>query len=177
MKRIMILLFLFLMSLSNISAQTENIEIDDRHYAGGSFGLQLGSLTNINVAPHYGYYFLKKLSAGIGMSYQYYHNKYYQPPLDLNIFGGSVFARFDIIDQIYLHAEYEVLTYKTDIFSPMREFENIISENLLAGAGYRQFFSEFGKDNAYIMLLYNFYETQFTPYGNPVIRIGLEFHF
>lgn len=177
MKRTISFVILFLVFQSFLSAQNESSEFDTRHYAGGSFGLQFGTISNIHVAPYYGFYFFKRLSGGVGFTYQYYNNSFYVPSINLNIIGGSFFGRFDIFDQLYLHGEYEMLTYKTDIFNLTGKVENIISENLLVGAGYRQLFSDFTNDNAYIMLLFNLNETQYTPYANPVIRIGLEFHF
>jgi hypothetical protein len=169
-----LILCFFMLSVIHGSAQRD-FEGEERHYAGGSLGLQFGNVINLSISPHYGYFLTKRLSVGLGFTYQYYDNA--SSRLSLHIYGGSAFARFDIIDQLYLHAEYEMLTYKTDLFSPVRDMEQIFSENALLGAGYRQFISSFTKSNAYIMLLYNFNETQYTPYMNPVIRMGVEFFF
>ena len=154
-----------------------NFSDDNSHYLGGNIGLQFGTVIHLNFSPHYGYYFTERFSAGVGLTYQYYNNAGYSPPLILNISGGNVFARFDVFDILYLHVENEILTYKTDMFSPIRTIEQIYSYNLLGGAGYRVLFGQNSKDCTYIMLLYNFNETTFTPYVNPVIRFGIELHF
>jgi hypothetical protein len=178
MKKILILSLLGFLTLQIMCfGQKEKREFDTRHYIGGSSGLQFGTVININVAPHYGFYVLPRLSFGIGGSYQYYSNASYSPPVQINIWGGSLFSRLDIIDQLYIHGEYQVLTYKTDMFSPLRNIEQIVSNNALIGAGYRQLFSDMAKDCAYIMILFNLNDTFDTPYTNPVFRIGLEFHF
>lgn len=177
MKKILYIIFLFFVFQVSLFAQEKKHEFETRHYIGGSTGLQFGTVININVAPHYGFYILPRLSAGIGGSYQYYSNASYSPPMQLNIFGGSIFSRIDIIDQLYLHGEYELLTYKTDMYSPLRQIEQIVCNNALIGAGYRQLFSDMDKDCAYIMILFNLNDTFYTPYTNPVLRIGLEFHF
>jgi hypothetical protein len=169
---------LFVIFMFNFTfAQKEKVKLNDRHYIGGSLGLQFGSVVNININPHYGFYIANRFSAGLGGSYQYYKNSFYNPPFKLNIYGGSAFCRFDIIDELFLQAEYELLYYETDIYSPMRQNEKIYAEGVLGGLGYRQFVSSESFNNVYIMLLYNFNETQFTPYSNPVLRFGLEFYF
>lgn len=178
MKTILTYFILILLSCSTQLLQAQKIDRQfNKHYIGGDLSIQIGTIINLNIAPHYGYYFMPKISAGLGVNYQYYNNALYSPPLEMNIFGGRIFARYDIIDWLFIHAENEILTYKTNMFHPLRKMEQIVSNNVLAGAGYRQLFSAFDKDNAYIMLLYNFNETIYTPYSNPVIRIGIEFHF
>lgn len=158
----------------NLSAQSDKFEFDTRNYIGGSLSLQLGTVILFNITPHYGFYLTPRLSAGAGLSYLYYNNASPAPtqPNTLNIYGGSLFMRFDIFDQLYVHAENELLTYKLGKNGPQ-----ILSNNVLIGAGYKQFFSMMTNDNVYLMVLFNLNETQYTPYINPVIRMGVEFHF
>jgi len=171
-----VLTLVFLISYINTFGQTVQ-DKTEKHYLGGSLGLQFGTITNINVAPHYGYYLAKNLSVGLGGTYQYFHDTRYIQDLKLHIYGGRLFARFDILNVAFIHAEYEILAYKTDIYSQIREMEMIFSENTLFGAGYRQTFQQNSKSAGYIMLLFNANETIYTPYTNPVIRMGFEFHF
>jgi hypothetical protein len=179
MKKICLFLtfLLIILANSNIKAQSDGFEFDSRHYLGGNIGLQFGTVIHLNFSPHYGFYFTERFSSGIGLSYQYYNSAMYSPPLTLHIAGGNVFSRFDILDVLYLHVENEMLTYETDMFSPIRTVEQIYSYNLFGGAGYRILFGHNSKDCTYIMLLYNFNETKYTPYTNPVIRFGIELHF
>ena len=104
MKKTNILFLLIFLSIQYVSVgQESKYDFDTRHYVGGYFGLHFGSVLNINVSPSYGFYVLPRLSIGVGGSYQYYSNTLNVPPTQLNIFGGSVFSRFDIIDALYVH--------------------------------------------------------------------------
>ncbi len=173
-----ILLFVFTLlniQIYNVYSQDEKIEFDTRYYIGGEIGFQIGTIIFLNVSPHIGYYLIPRLSIGSCFTYQYLNNA--ATMQTLNIFGGSIFLRYDILDRLYLHAENEVLNYKTDMFSNTGKVEHIVSNNILIGGGYRQFFSGTGKNCFYVMILYNLNETIYTPYGNPVIRAGIEFHF
>jgi hypothetical protein len=149
----------------------------DRNYIGGTLGLQFGTYTGIQSSLHYGFHITEKFSIGIGGVYQFFRTKSYGFDERITIFGGNAFARFDIIEALFLHGEYEMLSYETDMFSPTREMENIFAEGVLLGAGYRQFFSIYSNSNVYMMILYNFNQTIYTPYFNPVFRMGMEIYF
>ncbi len=175
MKHYLITLF-FLFSLLNSFGQAEQEKIN-KQYAGGSFGIQIGTITNIDLAPHYGYFLTKNLSIGIGGTYQYFKDTRYIPEYQLHIYGGRAFARYDILNIVFLHVEQEMLAYKTDLYSLNRETELIVSHNTLVGGGYRQAFQKNSRSAGYIMLLFNLNETIHTPYSNPVLRVGFEQHF
>lgn len=169
------LLIILVLVLAAYSSNAQGTELKNNFFTGGSFGLRFGSLTNIEVSPAFGYHLNDFLSAGVGGTYQFYNNKYYYPALRLNIYGGRAFFRVHPVSFIYLQGEYELLTYKTDIFSPTGDMENILSENILAGIAYREQLSE--TVNYYLMLMYNFNQTIYTPYSNPVYRVGIEVAF
>ncbi len=179
MKKFLFYIILCIILHFSSDAQKEKQTFYERHYIGGSLSLQFGDYNVFQIAPHYGYYLTHRLSGGIGGTYQRYKSGRNIPgnTINLNIYGGSIFLRYDIIEEVYVQAENETLFYRTDNFSPVRSMENIISNNILGGIAYRQFFSDDSKDNVYIMLLYNFNETIYTPYGNPLLRMGLEIHF
>ncbi|PLW95376.1 MAG: hypothetical protein C0592_00415 [Marinilabiliales bacterium] len=172
MRKIIVVFSLFLISFAGHSQGTE---LKNHFFTGGSLGLRFGTLTNIEVSPAFGYHINDYLSAGIGGTYQFYNNKYYYPSLRLNIWGGRAFFRVHPFSMIYLQGEYEIMTYKTDIFHPAGEMENIISENILGGIAYRDVLSE--TVSYYMMLMYNFNQTIYTPYLNPVYRVGIEIAF
>lgn len=171
--------FLALVLLSGVTTtvqaqnEFEGTQLKNFFFTGGGGGLQFGPETNIEVSPVFGYHLSNVFSVGIGGTYQFYKSRYYGDQFD--IFGGRVFFRAQPIRPFFLHLEYEMLTYKTNIFSPTREYENVISENLLGGIGYREYISE--KLSSYVMLMYNFNMNIYTPYSNPVFRFGLEFAF
>ena len=173
MKNLLILTLLLTFSFVGKSQGTQQ---KNNLFTGGSLGLRFGTITNIEVSPVCGYHINDYLSVGLGGTYQFYNDKRYAPPLRLNIYGGRAFFRVHPFSMIFLQGEYEILTYKTDIYNPTGQMENILSEGLLAGIGYREELSENVHYN--MMLLYNFNYNFYTPYSSPVVyRVGIEIAF
>ena len=140
-------------------------------FFGGGFGLQFGSVTLVELSPLIGYKLTPKLSAGISPTYKYYKykdsytNNSYSAT---NVFGGSLFARYDIIQNVFAHVEYESLFYNTKIAGGMTEMQQFNS--FFVGGGYLQRIG--GNSGMYFLVLWNLNDTPNSPYTNPVIRIG-----
>lgn len=138
----------------------------DNIFVGGNVGLQFGTVTFVDVSPLVGYKFTEKISAGIGATYQYYRyrDKYYD--FETNVYGGRVFARYNFTDYLFGHAEYEYLNLEAFDFYRRR----VDVGSLMAGAGYIQRISD--RSGIVAMVLYNFTESAYTPYQNPIFRVG-----
>ena len=138
----------------------------DRVFTGGNLGFQFGKETFADVSPLIGYKITDKISAGIGVTYQYYHYKDQYYDLETNTYGGRVFGRYLFTQNLFAHVEDEYLNLEAFDFQRRRVDVN----SLFAGVGYIQ---HIGKNSAVVaMILYNFTESVYTPYTNPVIRIG-----
>jgi hypothetical protein len=139
---------------------------------GGNLGLQFGTVTFIDVSPLAGYKFTNKITGGIGVTYQYYHYKDRYYNIETNVYGGRVFGRYNFTKSFFAHGEYEYLNLEAFDYSyPHRVDVN----SFLAGGGYIQ---RFGRNSAFVaMILYNFTPTIYTPYTNPIIRLGVNFGF
>jgi hypothetical protein len=87
--------------------------LKNRFFFGGSLGLQFGSATYIDVSPLVGYKITPKLHAGVGLTYIYYKVKdsYYNYAYETSIYGGRVFGRYYILDNLFGHAEFEILIW------------------------------------------------------------------
>jgi len=179
-KRIIRLIIIISIFISNSGFSQENEQpvnngkFGNRLFTGGNLGLQFGTETMIDVSPIIGYKFTKRFAAGIGIVYQYYSSKIYNTVFKTSIYGGSIFTRFYIIDNVFLHAEYEALSLETAVFDPypsVHHQKRFWIGNPLAGGGYRQMIGDMSSFN--IMILYNFNETIYTPYSNPIIRVGV----
>ncbi len=141
-----------------------------RLFYGGGFGLQFGTVTLIEVSPLIGYKVTPKFGVGISPSYKYYsYRPYnYSSKIQSNIYGGSIFARYMIFENIFAHAEYESLFYNTKI--PGYPTDMSQYNSVLVGGGYRQ---QIGNNAAMnLMLLWNLNDTPDSPYTNPIIRVG-----
>lgn len=150
----------------------EEEKLENRFIIGGDFGMQFGTITLINVSPMFGYRITKNFTAGLGFMYQYYRYKdhpYYNYDDDYktNIYGGSIFARYYVWNDLFAHLEYQLLNYE-----PLAEDKPVNVNSYLIGAGYRQWISN--NFAAVIMVLFNLNETMYSPYSNPIIRIGFQ---
>ena len=140
----------------------------DKVYFGGNMGMQFGTSTFFEISPLIGYRITDKFSAGLGATYQYFHYKDRYFDLETNVYGGRIFSRYLFTDYLFGHAEYEYLNLEAFDFFPRRRVD---VGSLMAGAGYIQ---RFGRNSAIVgMILYNFTESAYTPYQNPIIRVGV----
>ncbi|WP_026953294.1 hypothetical protein [Algoriphagus mannitolivorans] len=170
------LLVLFLVSLAHSAtfAQREisrdSVSFKDRVYFGGNLGMQFGGLTFIDISPLVGVMITPKLSSGVGLTYQYYDdNRFFGA--NGSSYGGRVFGRYNVLPNIFAHAEYEKINWnrysQTDL-----DFRRTWANALFVGGGY---FAPFGnRGGANFTFLYNvLYDRQTSYYAEPyVIRVG-----
>lgn len=119
-----------------VQQKTEKSNVKDKIYYGGNIGLSFGSYTQIGIYPLIGYKVTPKLSAGVKITYQYIKDNRFNSTYTTSNYGGSVFARFRIIPQLYLHSEYEMMNYK--LYNSVGEYDRTWVPFLYVGAGYSQ---------------------------------------
>lgn len=138
-------------------------------FFGGGLGLQFGTVTLIEVSPLIGYKITPKFSIGLSPTYKYYSYNYTgYGKISTNVYGGSIFSRYFIFENIFAHVEFETLAYNTrEPYQPtyMQQFNS-----LFVGGGYNQRIG--GNSAMYILVLWNLNDTPDSPYINPVIRVG-----
>jgi hypothetical protein len=144
-------------------------------FFGGSLGMTFGSFTSIRVNPLIGYSFTPKLSAGITGLYEYRTYDYLGQTKKSNDYGGSIFARFRVVQPIYLHAEYSYISY---------EFYDVNDKSyrqgvpfLFVGAGYVQ---RVGKNTyVYGQILFDVIQSDKSPYSQwePFYSFGVSVGF
>lgn len=138
----------------------------DKLFTGGEMGAWFGNVTYVNLSPLLGYWITKdELAAGVGITYQYYNNK--DISFATSIYGGSAFLRYYIGESVFAHGQYEVLN--VEAYDQFHNRMNVPA--LLLGGGYSE---PMGDRSAFtLMFLWNFSESRYSPYSNPVIRAGL----
>ena len=171
------LLFFFLAFIcaTNAFAQREfypgdSIPFKDRLYFGGNFGMQFGTVTLIDASPLVGVMITPKSSSGVGVTYQYFNDRRFIGG-ETSSYGGRLFSRYNVLPNIFLHAEYESINFDNYNFRT-DDFERIWSNALFLGGGY---FAPFGpRGGANFTFLYNMlHDNLRSPYGEPyVIRVG-----
>ncbi len=167
-----------------------------RVFYGGNFGLALGNVTYIEIAPNIGYKFTERFDAGLGISYLYYKESIQYQVNSGNIqtweyksktYGANVFADYMLFDNleetlklnigsIIAHTEFERLNvnaYSYDAAGNMINDGRTWINSFLVGGGIRQKLNE--RATVSLLVLYNLTEEAFTPYSNPVFKINFSF--
>ena len=133
--------------------------------------MQFGTVTLIDVSPLAGVMITDKYSAGLGITYQYFDDRRFIGGSS-STYGGRLFNRYNVLPNIFLHAEYESINFENYNLASER-FERIWVNGLFLGGGY---FAPFGggRGGANFTFLYNvLHDNRRSPYGEPyVIRVG-----
>jgi hypothetical protein len=168
MKKSGLIIAVLAISTISVFAQKGDYVIDeksnftDRIYVGGGMGLSGGSWgTSISVSPIVGYMVSNRLSVGVGATYQFYRYKDNFFDYTDNRYGGSVFARMNLVRQVFAYGEYSFLNYSVN----GDENNRATAYRLPLGLGFTQNIgprSSFNVIAAYDML----YELN-GPYGSP----------
>ncbi len=178
--------FFFFIAIS-IVAQTDGDRSGKgrRFFFGGNFGLQLGSITNIEVSPIAGYRLFPWFSVAAGPKYQLYGENYAGFKFNTHIYGGRTFLRIIVIGDfdefiplgfhggLFAHAEYEALNLERQYFDLTGSEGRFWLNSVLVGGGISQPLSDRASVN--IMVLWNLNETANSLYNSPIIRFGINF--
>ncbi len=168
-------------------AQIDNIEgnnvplVRERFFYGGSFGLQFGTYTQIEVSPLLGFWLLPRVGVAVGPIY-----KYLKDPIgSTGVWGAKGFVRLLIIENFdniipigmplgfYAHLEYEQLSFRSDFFYTNYETERVNNQAILGGFGLSQYMGP--RSSLNFSLLWQLNETELDIYDSPIIRVGLTF--
>ena len=187
-KRIICLTLIILFaSYSVIYGQKKKSEappFSERLFYGGSFGLQFGTITNIELSPIIGFWILPRLNVAIGPDYQFYKDKIRKTWTD--IYGGRVYLEFVLIQDfgkiipvgantgIFLHCENELLSLQSSFWKePPVASKRFYVNTILAGAGISQ---QIGRRSSLnMMVLWALNESLYDIYSNPEFRISFIF--
>jgi hypothetical protein len=140
-------------------------------YYGGTIGLSFGDYFRIAIMPLVGYKLSEKTSAGFKLGYEYVVDSRYDEKLTAHNYGASIFGRYRIIPNAYLHAEFAYFSYKYKV-------KNLESERtwvpfIYLGGGYIQ---PIGPSTSLIVeVLFDVLQDNNSPYEpwDPVISIGV----
>ncbi|MFH1118951.1 MAG: hypothetical protein V1775_03955 [Bacteroidota bacterium] len=184
----LLLLLIFVLNSTDAFAQDPPLgpksRFTDKLFFGGGLGLQFGTITLVDVSPVIGYRVTEKFETGLGLTYKYFRYKDYYIDyntgigydLKSNILGGSVFARYHLLENVFAHAEFESLNYRYDDFYDsggvvLSERRTAVINSIFVGGGYRQRISS--GSYFFIMALWNLNDSALSPYSNPVLRMGV----
>ncbi len=143
-------------------------------FVGGDFGGGYSTYNSyIQITPIIGYDLTRRIQIGSRLTYMH---QWYQDGLgnkyNSNIYGGSLFLRYIFWKSLYVQTEYEILSVP-DYYSVDANATQTV-KSLFAGLGFIQSIG----DSAFITesVLYNFLDNEYSPYNNPLIRVGFGFY-
>lgn len=156
--------------------------LKERIFFGGSFGLQLGTITDIEASPIVGFWVLPRIAVAAGPNYRYYKDLVNRT----SIYGGRLYTQIVVIRDIgkliplgsslgiFLHAENELLSlesayWKLPPFSSDRFYVNTV----LCGFGLSQQLGR--KASLNFMALWALNESLYDIYSNPELRVSFTF--
>ena len=156
--------------------------LKDRLFFGGSFGLQFGSVTDIQVSPVAGIWLLPRVAVAVGPTYRFYKDYFTKT----DIYGGRTYLQFVIVQNlnsiipigsntgIFLHLENELLSLESSAWKrPPYTADRFYVNTVLAGAGISQ---QIGRRASFnIMALWALNESYYDIYSKPEIRVAFTF--
>ena len=143
--------------------------LSERVYYGGSVILSFGDVTRIGIYPMVAYKFSPKLSLGVEVGYEWL--KFDNFDETANNYGGSVFANYRLVPQLYAHAEYQMINY--EIFTSATTSDRDWVPFFLVGGGFSQ---KMGANTwAYFEVLFDILNDDNSPYkdGEPIMSVGV----
>jgi len=196
-RNIMVICLLSFLSVSDILAQKQKEDefpfdqteksstpaAIDRLFFGGSFGLSLGTITDISLSPVIGFWLLPRVAVAVGPSYRYYRD-----PIDRTaLYGGRGYVQFVVVQNLnsvvpvgghtglFLHLEDELLSLKTSFWKnpPPYLTDRFYVNTVLAGAGISQQIGRRASLN--FMALWPLNESNYAIYSKPVLRLSFIF--
>ncbi len=135
----------------------------DRVFTGGNLGFNIfQNYLFLDLAPIVGYRLTENMGVGVGLRYSLIRDLTYKT--SWSNYGGSIFARYKIIPQLFIHTEIEALrSYNFDLLSP-NYGNRAMAYMWFSGAGYST--GNGGGLNFSLMLLYDFIDHVNSPYQN-----------
>ena len=160
-------LFLTFSTLSGQVDSKQKPSWKDKVVTGGDVIVSISTgATQLGLSPILGYRITDRYTAGIGVTYIYGSF----PSFTVQQFGGRIFNRFMVLEELFLQAELEQSRYTID-YELQRQRETLSFPALLLGGGYRN--SIGGNSSVSIMVLYDVLQDPRSIYNGPIIRGGV----
>lgn len=176
-----ILCFSFVTASGQTAKQTAP-PFRERIFFGGNFGLQFGSITDIELSPVVGYWVLPRVAVALGPDYRYYsYNK-----VRTHIYGGKSYLEFTLLrninsvipigtnSDIIAHFEDQYLSLESSFFKDPLSSGRFYVNTLLAGGGISQQIGKRASINLVVLWALNT-DDSLGLYSNPEFRLSFIF--
>jgi hypothetical protein len=193
--RIKVFIIVFLSALPIIEGRSQSVSRSDvpplkeRLFYGGSFGLQFGTVTDIDISPVVGIWLLPRINVAAGPKFRYFKDKYSFYNSSTMIYGGRAYSELVIIKDLnniipiglnfgfFLHIEDELLSLESSFWQSTSTNTRFIGNTVFAGAGMSQPIGRRSSLNLMFLWSLNdaFDDLSYSFYSNPEIRISVIF--
>lgn len=161
-----LLLILTCFSFSLCHAQDDDRSFGERLRFGGDIIASFGTVTALGASPFVGYEVSDRYIPGIGGTYIYLSAN----GIEQHQYGVRNFHRFLVTEEIFVHGEFEYLSFKVNTSNDVGG-QTLSAPAVLLGGGFRQ---PIGENSFFIMsVLYDVLEDPNSPYSGPIIRGGV----
>jgi hypothetical protein len=148
-------------------AEKPKTPMQDRWFFGGGVGAAFGSVDYLEIAPLVGFRVVPRVDLGLQPFYRWTNDSRYSPSLETSDYGARLFARFRVVYNFFLEADYQFTSYEyPNGFGGSTRASN---NAFLAGAGYSM---PVGRNvGLYFSALYDFTynnDDPYYPYDSPV---------
>ena len=170
-KAIKFLIIILFLSISFLAKTQDFNTFKDKLYWGGSFGMSFGAYTYIQVAPVLSYAVSDDFIVGLGLDYAYFKDTQYYPFVyEGSIWTPRLFARYFLLDNLFVHAEFQQMFFKDVYNISLNPNAWITDSRMYAGGGYRSWMGP--NSYSFIMLLFDLERSDFYFGSNPIVQIG-----
>ena len=141
---------------THVHPPIDKMDILDKIYYGGNFAFSgSGGGYFLELSPTIGYHVTPKFSAGVMFTYMHYDFIIPQyGEINNNVYGGGIFARYFVLENLFAHAEVRVLNGQWDDGPRFNLYP------VLIGGGYR---ARAGASASFFAML--LYDVNYSPYN------------
>jgi len=190
MKKVILLMLISILASASLQGQEEIPSRKGKIFLIPELWLSFGTMTYIDVAPMVGYHVNDRLALGLGPHYIYQSQRAIPPypAYQTHAYGLKGFARFYVItnaeqflpiklfSDVFAHVEYEGLSLeKKHYIPPYTDEGRFIYRGFLVGGGFTQRIGMY--NSVSFMVLWDLNESTYSPYTNPLFRIGFNAFF
>jgi hypothetical protein len=146
-------------------------------YYGGNVGFSFwNNYFYLGIYPLVGYKITPKFSVGGKLGYAYISDSRVEPTFNTHNYGGSVFTRYRVVPQFYLHGEVVYFSYERQTFNIANqqiEKERVWVPFILLGGGFSQMVSP--NVWVFVEVLFDVLQDSNSPYTDwdPFISFGV----
>ena len=165
------------------TSKEETPPIKERLFFGGNFGLQFGTITDIQISPVIGFWILPRVAVAAGPTYRYYKDV----DVATTLYGGKGYLQLVVIQDlssflpmgahtgIFLHAEDELLSLKSSFWKYPLPYtsDRFYVNTVLVGGGLSQQIGRRASLN--FMVLWPLNDSGYDIYSKPEIRVSFNF--